>query len=129
MAVTRAPEREDYAPAPMAGMAPPPQNRGGGLVWQASPRGRPIDATGSTDRDGPSAASAYVQVGIYRQRAEAERLRADLGNLGPVEVAPLAGADGLRYRVRIGPMAAADARATQASVAARGLPGSVIVAD
>lgn len=129
MAVTRAPEREDYAPAPMAEMAPPRQTGGGGLVWQASPRGRPIDATGSTDRNGSAPAAAYVQVGVYRQRAEAERLRAELGNLGPVEVAPLASADGQRYRVRIGPMAVADARATQASIAARGLPGSVIIAD
>lgn len=124
MAVTRAPESEPYAPMPMP-MAQAPS--GGGLVWQASPRGRPIETTGSTGRS--EGAASYVQVGVFRQRAEAERLRSQLGNLGPVEVAPLAGADGPRYRVRIGPMAAADARATQASIAARGLPGSTIISD
>lgn len=126
MAVTRAPNHESYASAPTAEMAHP-QSGGSGLVWQASPRGRPVDSTGSTDRAG--AGTSYVQVGVYRERVEAERLRNELGNLGPVEVAPLAGADGPRYRVRIGPMDTADARATQASIAARGLPGSLIVAE
>lgn len=127
MAVTRAPDADSYDAARMAEMAPPAQAGGSGLVWQASPRGRPIDATGSTARAG--SASSYVQVGVYRQRADAERLRSQLGSFGPVEVAPMAGADGPRYRVRIGPMANADARATQASIAARGLPGSVVTAE
>jgi rare lipoprotein A len=111
----------------MAEMAQAGQNGAGGLVWQASPRGRPVEATGSTSR--PDSAASYVQAGIFNQRAEAERMRAQFASLGPVEVAPVQGADGPRYRVRIGPMTPADAQATQASMTARGFSGSRIVTD
>lgn len=98
----------------------------GGLVWQASPRGRAPDYTGSTERDaGPS----YVHVGMFNQRAQAERLRSELGSLGPVEVAPIGAGEGMSYRVRIGPMSQKDARATLASMNARGVSGGRIVTE
>lgn len=74
---------------------------------------------------------AYVQVGIFRDRNNAERLRRDLGSLGPIEVSPLgsSGAGGDVFRVRIGPMTEAEASTTVLKVAARGVPGSRVVAD
>jgi rare lipoprotein A len=125
MAVTRATPEPSYSDPPREVAQAP---GGGGLVWQASPRGRVPEYTGSTDRPDTSG-EAYVQVGVFRQRGEAERLRAELGSLGPVEVAPVQGPEGTRYRVRVGPMAASDARATQARIAAQGHSGSTIVTE
>ncbi len=78
---------------------------------------------------GPSQDRAYVQVGTFRERSNAERMRRELGSLGPVEVAPYTGPNGEVYKVRIGPMARADARATVNEVAARGVSGSTIVSE
>lgn len=76
----------------------------------------------------PAAPRAYVQIGMYRDKANAERIRRDLGSVGPVEVAPLAGAPGSElYRVRIGPMTAADANVAAARVAERGFGGGTVV--
>lgn len=102
-----------------------------GLVWQASPRAparpsRPAPA-GSIER-APSS-PAYVQVGMFRERARAERLRTELGDMGPVEIAPLAQGNERLYRVRIGPMAAQEAHATLAYISARGLNGATIVSE
>jgi rare lipoprotein A len=71
---------------------------------------------------------AYVQVGIFRDRSNAERLRRELGNLGPMEVAPLSGNQGSEvYRVRLGPMSPPAAQSAADQVTARGVTGSTIV--
>lgn len=111
-------------------------NGGDQLVWQASPRGQPQgygqngypqsgypETTGSTDRG----RAAYVQVGTFRRRAEAERMRSELGNLGPVEIAPVGAGEGMSYRVRIGPMAEREARAALSDMSSRGVTGGTIV--
>ena len=71
---------------------------------------------------------AFVNVGVYRDRENAERLRRDFGNLGPVEVAPVAGRDGDQmYRVRLGPMTPKQAQIAANQVAGRGVTGSSVV--
>ena len=73
---------------------------------------------------------AFVQVGVFRDRANAERLRRDLATLGAIEVAPVTGGSGLEhYRVRLGPMSATDALMRLGEVAARGVIGSSVVLE
>jgi rare lipoprotein A len=73
---------------------------------------------------------AYVQVGIFRDRSNAERLRRELGNLGPVEVAPIETGNGAEvYRVRVGPFTQEDASRAQGRIAAYGVANTAVVAD
>ncbi len=72
---------------------------------------------------------AYVQVGLFRDRNTAERLRLDLAGLGPVEVATLPQGREETYRVRIGPMSDANAHATLAQVSAHGVAGSTVIRE
>ena len=102
--------------------------------WQAPPAQswQPTSSLAGPARNlspgGATSNRAYVQVGVFRDRSNAERLRRELGTLGPVEVAPLAAAQGGEfYRVRLGPMAASQANATIGQVTARGVAGSSVV--
>lgn len=71
---------------------------------------------------------AYVNVGVFRDRGNAEQLRRDLGDLGPIEVAPIARGDGAdAFRVRLGPMSPSQAQVAASEVAGRGVTGSSIV--
>ena len=74
-------------------------------------------------------AKTYVQVGLFKDRGNAERVQRDLASLGPVEVAALGGASSAVYRVRIGPLAERDARSVLSQVGARGVGGSTIVSE
>lgn len=78
---------------------------------------------------GPVTNRAYVQVGVFRERSNAERLRRELATLGPIEVAPVTAAQGEVYRVRIGPMSPSDANAAASRVAERGVTGSSVVLE
>ncbi len=75
----------------------------------------------------PSGSRAYVQVGVFRDRSNAERMRRDLAQLGPVEVAPIVAQGGELYRVRLGPMSADTATSTASEVAARGVSGGTVI--
>lgn len=93
-------------------------------------------AAASGDAGGMDAGRAYgadrtyVQVGIFRDRSNAERLRRELGSLGPVEVAPLqVGSGSQAYRVRVGPFSQADASRAQSQIATYGVAGTAIVSD
>lgn len=107
-------------PAPVEFSPPPAPALTGALPQRA--------ALGGYD---PAAAASrsYVQVGIFRDRNNAERLRHDLASLGPVEIAALNSADGTFYRVRIGPLSNPAARAAQAEVSSKGLSGSTLVVE
>jgi len=86
----------------------------------------------SAPQSGPAFGSGrtYVQVGIFRERSNAERLRRELGSLGPVEVAPVQVDDGGEvYRVRVGPFSPDAATRAQDQIATYGVPGSAIVTD
>ncbi len=73
---------------------------------------------------------AFVQLGTFRDRANAERLRSQFGDLGPVEVSSIEGRDGGElFKVRIGPMAMGQAAAAVSQVSARGVAGSTIVTE
>jgi len=75
-------------------------------------------------------ARTYVQVGMFRDRSNAERLRRELGELGPIEVAPMeAGNGSLVYRVRVGPFSPDAANQTQNRIAAYGVANTAIVTD
>jgi rare lipoprotein A len=72
----------------------------------------------------------YVQVGIFRDRSNAERLRRELGALGPIEVAPLQVNDGGEvYRVRVGPFSPDAASRAQDQIATYGVGDTAIVTD
>jgi rare lipoprotein A len=86
----------------------------------------------STSRSDPSARAGrtYVQVGIFRDRSNAERLRHELGSLGSIEVAPLQVNDGGEvYRVRVGPLSPDAATRAQTQIATYGVSDSAIVTD
>lgn len=138
MAVTSAEMQPLPPPPPQRGVPYRPLDQGyqttetgdgSQLVWRASPRGRAPEYTGSTGGGTGGGGAAYVQVGTFSQRAQAERMRSEFGSLGPVEVAPVGAGEGMFYRVRIGPMAAGQARAALSRVAARGVAGASIVTE
>jgi len=68
---------------------------------------------------------AYVQVAALSDRARADQLAASLGDLGTGIVVPA----GTLYRVRIGPIAAADLASALAQARARGYQDARIVRD
>jgi rare lipoprotein A len=51
----------------------------------------------------PSAVNYFVQAGTFADPDNAERLRLEFVNIGPVQVAELMGYDGPVYRMRVGP--------------------------
>jgi rare lipoprotein A len=51
----------------------------------------------------PSAVNYFVQAGTFADPDNAERLRREFVNIGPVQVAELMGNDGPVYRMRVGP--------------------------
>lgn len=75
-------------------------------------------------------ARTYVQVGMFRDRSNAERLRRELGSLGPIEVAPIEVENGRQvYRVRVGPFSPDTANQTQNQIATYGVANTAIVTD
>ncbi len=109
-------EAQPFAPAQA-------QSYGGDQSYDSAPSYSGYSGAGSSGR-------AYVQVGLFRDRSNAERLRRELGSLGPVEVAPIQVNNGTQvYRVRLGPFSQGDATRTQSRVAAYGVANTAIVAD
>ncbi|MGL4396436.1 MAG: septal ring lytic transglycosylase RlpA family protein [Hyphomicrobium sp.] len=84
---------------------------------------------GSSTMPSAEPGQSYVQVGVYREQANADRVRRSLSHLGPIEVAPLQAADGRVFRVRIGPMGTGQAEQAQRQVAAEGISGSAVVTE
>jgi rare lipoprotein A len=54
----------------------------------------------------------FVQVGTFANATNAERTRAMLADVGPIQILPLEGAQGMVYRVRVGPIGNAEAADT-----------------
>lgn len=127
LSATAAPEwgNTSYQPTASLARAAPPSGVSGPL-----PRGRD-DAYRPNQpamAQAPVSGRAYVQIGTYRDRANAERLRRELGAIGPVEVAPIASGGGPEvYRVRLGPMSGTDATTAAEKVAARGVASGGVV--
>ena len=55
------------------------------------------------EQNPPAAIHYFVQAGIFADPDNAERLRQEFINIGPVQVAELMGSDGPVYRMRVGP--------------------------
>ncbi len=55
------------------------------------------------EQSAPSAVNYFVQAGTFADPDNAERLRQEFVNIGPVQVAELMGNDGPVYRMRVGP--------------------------
>lgn len=127
MSLTAAPQRQPEpepepfdAPQPFA---PAQTSADNGDAYQ------PVSAYDEPASGGYSG-RAYVQVGIFRDRSNAERLRRELGALGPVEVAPLQAGNGMQvYRVRVGPFSQGEASRAQSRIATYGVANTAIVMD
>lgn len=108
---------------------------GGGRMSLSSPQPfsapQPFAAAqGDSAAESFDSGRTYVQVGIFRDRSNAERLRRELGSLGPVEVAPLQVGEGQEvYRVRVGPFSQDDASRAQNRIATYGVADTAIVTD
>lgn len=71
----------------------------------------------------PSAVNYFVQAGTFADPDNAERLRQEFVNIGPVQVAELMGNDGPVYRMRVGPFDnLSDAESALNQVHGYGLP-------
>lgn len=148
-------ERDDFAPAPPTPMpmrdpatdrwsptayraqlagkpqpAPRPRYQTASMAPPPAPyyAGSPQERADAWSDDGRNARSgrAFVNVGIFRDRANAEQLRRDLGDLGPIEVAPMTNGSNEAYRVRLGPMSPSQAQVAASEVAGRGVRGPSI---
>ena len=72
---------------------------GCGVVFMAEQE-QPI---AEIEQSTPSAVNYFVQAGTFADPDNAERLRQEFVNIGPVQVAELMGNDGPVYRMRVGP--------------------------
>lgn len=98
-----------------ASVAPPPYYAGAPRLPEGA------DAWSDDSRSARSG-RAFVNVGIFRDRASAEQWRRDLGDLGPIEVAPMSGGAGAdAYRVRLGPLSPSQAQVAASEIAGRGV--------
>ena len=70
---------------------------------QQSYEAEPEQEIAQMEQSPPSAVNYFVQAGIFADPDNAERLRLEFVNIGPVQVAELEGNDGTVYRMRVGP--------------------------
>ncbi len=107
------------------------------LYWQASPRAaeRPqVVATGSLAQAGKPAKAAasgglLVQAGSFKSRENADKARAKLASIAPVDVAEIEAGGNVYFRVRVGPFAdQTGAESALAKVTQAGYQGAKIIA-
>jgi rare lipoprotein A len=105
------------------------------LYWQASPRAAEqpqIAATGSLPepaRQGPQKACFLIQAGSFKARENADKARAVLSTIAPVELAEIEAAGGTYFRVRVGPFPdRGEAQAALSKITAAGYQGAKIIA-
>jgi rare lipoprotein A len=72
-------------------------------VQQETYDAEPEQAIAQMEQSPSSAVNYFVQAGIFADPDNAERLRLEFANIGPVQVAELEGNDGPVYRMRVGP--------------------------
>jgi rare lipoprotein A len=72
-------------------------------VQQEIYESEPEQAIAQIEQSPPSAVNYFVQAGTFADPDNAERLRQEFVNIGPVQVAELMGNDGPVYRMRVGP--------------------------
>lgn len=72
-------------------------------VEQGAYAAEPEQSIEQMEPSAPSAVNYFVQAGTFADPDNAERLRQEFVNIGPVQVAELMGNDGPVYRMRVGP--------------------------
>ena len=76
----------------------------------------------------PIAINYYIQVGSFADPDNAERIRQELADVGPVQIAELEGYNGPLYRVRVGPLHdAEEANVALNQVVGFGLPDARVI--
>jgi rare lipoprotein A len=128
----------------VASMRPPEPQGAMALRWQASGEvparlsfaGGEATVTSAkpppaaTVRSGLPPNGLLVQVGSFKNKANADRARSELAGLGPVEVAPMEVGGAPYFRVRVGPFkGGAEAQAALARVTQVGYMGATIVSN
>ena len=105
------------------------------LYWQASPRAaeRPqVAATGSLpqpSKQSHQSAGFLIQAGSFKARENADKARAALSAIAPVELAEIEADGNLYFRVRIGPFPEqSSAEAALSKVTQAGYQGAKIIA-
>ena len=105
------------------------------LYWQASPRAaeRPqVAAIGSLpepSKQSQRGAGFLIQAGSFKARENADKARATLSAIAPVELAEIEAGGNLYFRVRVGPFAEqSSAEAALAKVTQAGYQGAKIIA-
>jgi len=108
---------------PLTAPPPPPRPRRAEERTQTAtkPDGGDDATAPSVAAAGPASATTYtIQVGAYRERAQADKLQARLVTAGyPVAVVEGAGPSGVLYRVRVGAFATREAAQASAARLAR----------
>lgn len=103
------------------------------LGWQATPRAaaRPPAVTGSLPRPGKTRAQAdglLIQAGSFKSKENADKARAKLAAIAPVDVTPIDVGGNVYFRVRVGPFSdASAAEAALARVSEAGYQGAKIL--
>jgi rare lipoprotein A len=105
------------------------------LYWQASPRAaeRPqVTATGSLPQPAKQSQRGggfLIQAGSFKSRENADRARAALSSIAPVELAEIEAGGNLYFRVRVGPFPEqSGAEAALSKVTQAGYQGAKIIA-
>lgn len=138
------PSQAGGADLKVAAMRPTEPQRATALRWQASSQAPtrlgPIggQATVPLDKPPPSAlvqgsalpGGLLVQVGSFKNKANADRARSELAELGPIEVAPIEVGGVPYFRVRVGPFKGdAEAQAALARVTQAGYTGARVASN
>jgi rare lipoprotein A len=129
IAASTRPQPPRQLPVMASGGAPVPRQAAPGEVpqlrWQASTR---VSAGQSPREQLGGGSRLLIQAGCFRSEDNAERARALLGGIAPVEVVPVEVGGVTLFRVRVGPFAdETAASAALARVTAAGYQGAKIV--
>jgi rare lipoprotein A len=105
------------------------------LYWQASPRAvarAQIAATGSLPQpveQSQQGAGFVIQAGSFKNRENADKARAALASIAPVEMAEIEAGGNIYFRVRVGPFPSpGDAEAALSKITQAGYQGAKIIA-
>lgn len=105
------------------------------LYWQASPRaaeGPPVAATGSLPQPAKQSQRGpgfLIQAGSFKNRENADKARAALSSIAPVELAEIEASGNVYFRVRVGPFPdQSGAEAALSKVTQAGYQGAKIIA-
>lgn len=127
------PESQARASVTMQAPSPAPMPSSGQSRVISTPPGStlmPAAGGGGETRVAAAPAGAYIQAGAFSSMGNAQRLEGRLKSFGATVIEPVNTASGRLFRVRIGPLASADAaERLLGQVRAAGHPQAVVVVD